>query len=202
MYSKLPNLVLGFHGCSRKTYEAVLYHHQDLRPSTNPYDWLGHGIYFWEHNYERALQWAEEQCKRKGRDDPAVIGAVISLGHCLNLTDSAFSAQVAHAYEYLCIQCESEGIPLPTNHGGNDLLLRELDCAVIQQLHIYNEMMERSDPNYRIFDSVRGIFAEGKPLYPGSQLYEKTHVQLCIRNKNCIKGYFAPQEVDEWMPVP
>lgn len=202
MYSRLPNWVLGFHGCSRVTYEAVLYRHEDLRPSTNTYDWLGHGIYFWEQNYERALQWAEEQCKRKGKGEPAVIGAVIDLGHCLNLTDSYFSAQVGHAYELLRLSCESEGVPLPTNHGGSDLLLRELDCAVIQQLHIYNELMARSDPQYKVFDSVRGIFAEGKPLYPGSQLYEKTHVQLCVRNTNCIKGYFNPHDINAYMPIP
>ena len=57
-----------------------------MKPSENTYDWLGHGIYFWEHNYQRALEWAQQSPKV---EHPAVIGAVIDLGYCLNLTDSA-----------------------------------------------------------------------------------------------------------------
>ncbi len=30
MYQTLPNLVLGFHGCNRETYEKVLYKHEEL----------------------------------------------------------------------------------------------------------------------------------------------------------------------------
>ncbi len=36
-----------------------------LRPSENDYDWLGHGVYFWENNEQRALQFAEEAARRK-----------------------------------------------------------------------------------------------------------------------------------------
>ena len=50
MYSKLPNLVIAFHGCDIETYENVLYKHQHLTSSNNDYDWLGNGIYFWEQN--------------------------------------------------------------------------------------------------------------------------------------------------------
>ena len=87
MYNKLPNLVIGFHGCSKSTYDKVIYHNQELKSSENSYDWLGHGIYFWEHNLQRAKEWAE----RRYKEDAAVIGAVIDLGTCLNLTDSASS---------------------------------------------------------------------------------------------------------------
>ena len=59
MYSKLPNLILGFHGCGKDTYEKVLYEHQHLKKSENEYDWLGNGIYFWENNYQRARDWAD-----------------------------------------------------------------------------------------------------------------------------------------------
>jgi hypothetical protein len=34
-----------------------------LRPSDNPYDWLGTGIYFWEANPLRALQFAQERAQ-------------------------------------------------------------------------------------------------------------------------------------------
>ena len=109
---------------------------------------------------------------------------------------------MANAYDYLCLYCESEGIPLPVNSGGTDLLRRDLDCAVIQQLHVFNELMARDDEDYQPFDSVRGAFSEGAPLYPGAQFFQKTHIQLCIRNENCIKGYFSPREPIIYQPMP
>ena len=59
IYDKLPNLVLGFHGCNQETYENVIHRHEHLKRSENAYDWLGNGIYFWENSYERAMEWAK-----------------------------------------------------------------------------------------------------------------------------------------------
>ena len=94
MYSNLPNLVLGFHGCDLDTYKNVLYKHNKLRASHNSYDWLGSGIYFWENSLDRAEEWAASYCSRYNKKhpdekpkEPAAIGAVISLGHCLDLAD-------------------------------------------------------------------------------------------------------------------
>lgn len=43
------------------------------------------------------------------------------------------------------------------------------------------------------------MFTEGKPLYPGAGFHEKSHIQICVRNPNCIKGYFRILEpLDEW----
>ena len=58
MYAKPSSWVVGFHGCSKETFESVLYKHEHVKPSNNPYDWLGNGSYFWENSYERALDWA------------------------------------------------------------------------------------------------------------------------------------------------
>lgn len=43
------------------------------------------------------------------------------------------------------------------------------------------------------FDSVRGAFTEGVPAYPGTQFGDKNHIQVCVRNKKCIKGFFLPR---------
>ena len=43
-----------------------------------------------------------------------------------------------------------------------------------------------------MFDSVRSAFIEGDELYPGSTFREKNHIQICVRNLACIKGYFWP----------
>lgn len=197
MYSNLPNLVLAFHGCDEETYKKVLYNHEPLLPSVNSYDWLGNGIYFWENSFPRAQEWAVAYCERnhkkypdKEKKRPAVIGAVIALGHCLNLTDYGSSEVLKNGYEILAYELSLHGKELPINKnvkGNGDLLLRELDCAVIQRIHQYNKEMHNKS-----YDSVRGVFLEGDPVYPESGIMEKSHVQLCIVNPNCIKGYFNP----------
>ena len=90
MYSSQPSFVLGFHGCDQAAAENVLDSNLNLRKSENSYDWLGHGIYFWENDPDRALLFAEENCQRTTSNvtDPAVIGAVIDLGCCLNLLEA------------------------------------------------------------------------------------------------------------------
>lgn len=187
MYKKLPNLVLGFHGCNKETYENVIVKGQDLKKSLNSYDWLGNGVYFWEQNYQRAYEWATN---RYGQEDAAVLGAVIDLGNCLNLTDSASSNILRIGYKILQLRCIITSNELPKNRPSkktSDVLLRDLDCAVIQQIHDFNKQNGKE-----MYDSVRGIFTEGEPPYPGSAFKEKTHVQICICNPNCIKGYFTP----------
>lgn len=186
MYQTLPNLVLGFHGCSRETYEKVLYRHEELNRSTNDYDWLGNGIYFWENSYERALEWAQTH---KSSETPSVIGAVINLGFCLNLSDYGCTQALSKAYEILRLESETTETKLPENGGKKEKPLRRLDCAVIERLHKLNR-----DLNRQGYDSVRGIFMEGDAIYPGSGILEKTHIQICVRNPNCIKGYFSPKE--------
>jgi len=92
------------------------------------------------------------------------------------------------------------GKPMPqnTNLGSStDLLLRKLDCAVIQTMHKINRFA-----NKRAYDSVRGVFWEGKPLYPNAGFAEKNHIQICVCNPNCIKGYFLPRGIDVNFPNP
>lgn len=187
-YAKLPNLVLGFHGCNQETFEKVLYKHEPLAQSQNRYDWLGHGIYFWENSYQRAFEWAARY------EHPAVIGAIIDLGYCLNLTDYYSTQILQNGYQNLVDDCRLLGLELPKNKNtknSKDWLLRDLDCAVIEHVHSFNRQN-----NFPAYDSVRGIFTEGKPAFPGAGFKEKTHVQLCIINPNCIKGYFAPIKTD------
>jgi hypothetical protein len=194
MYSKLPNLVIGFHGCEQESFDNVIMKKQSLKKSNNKYDWLGNGVYFWENSYERALEWASS------KKHPAVVGAIIDLGNCLNLTDYYSSEILKRGYELLKKKCEKAGIPVPCNkriHGSGDFLLRDLDCAVIEEIHLFNK-----ENNIPMYDSVRGVFTEGDVAFPGSCFLEKTHIQLCVVNPNCIKGYFNPLKTDEKYPLP
>jgi hypothetical protein len=88
MYSTRPGLVLGFHGCDEQVARKVLTGEELLKSSANNYDWLGHGIYFYE----------------------------------------------------------------------------------------------------------------GDELYPNAGFREKDHIQICVRNPNCIKGFFLPRNLDYSYP--
>lgn len=195
MYAKGSQRVLAFHGCDRSIGEALLNGRTELLHSENDYDWLGHGIYFWENDPKRALRYAHSIQKNRRAAKvsiliPFVIGAVIDMGHCLDLLDSNSLEILRQGYEIL----RSTGADLPKNKPigkESDLLLRHLDCAVIQTVHAFNEI-ENSPP----YDSVRGAFFEGKDLYPNAGFKEKTHIQVCVRNPNCMKGYFLPRELN------
>lgn len=197
LYSRRSNLIIGFHGCDKSIADKVLSGEEDLIPSTNDYDWLGNGIYFWENNETRALKYARDLMKRKNSSikEPAIIGAVIDLGYCMDLTDSLYLTELKEAYQVLLESLEILGKPMPENSDiGNstDKLMRRLDCAVIQTAHQINK-----DANEREYDSVKGVFWEGAPLYPNAGFTEKNHIQICVRNPNCIKGFFLPRKIDE-----
>lgn len=64
LYSRRSNLVVGFHGCDQSIANKIIEGKDDLIASTNDYDWLGHGIYFWENNELRALQYANDMMGR------------------------------------------------------------------------------------------------------------------------------------------
>lgn len=197
LYANRPNLTIGFHGCDQSVVDKVIAGKENLLASTNDYDWLGSGVYFWENNEERALEWAVELSKRPGSSvkQPAVIGAIIDLGYCFDLTDTAYLKELKKSYDFALEFSRISGIPMPVNKtlgNSTDLLLRKLDCYVIQTTHRINR-----EANKRAYDSVRGVFWEGKPLYPNAGFAEKNHIQICICNPNCIKGYFLPRNVDE-----
>jgi hypothetical protein len=177
--------VLGYHGCDRKVGERLLAGDR-FKASENDYDWLGPGIYFWEANPQRGIEFAKESAKRSPKNirKPYVIGAVIDLGHCLDLSTLAGIAMVRSAYTSLRASSDKSGDSLPTN--GSRLILRKLDCAVIRRVHSMIDEADEIEP----FDTVRGVFTEGEPAYPGAGFLEKTHIQIAVRDPSCIKGVF------------
>src|SRR5712691_4323686 len=74
--------IVGYHGCDAAVAAAVLAGQRRLKASANSYDWLGKGVYFWEHGPQRAYEWAIEQSRLSGRkiQEPSVLGARIDLG--------------------------------------------------------------------------------------------------------------------------
>lgn len=194
MYSSKPSFIYGFHGMDKDVALPILTKESNFNHSNNLYDWLGTGVYFWENNLERAIQYAEEDKKRKHSKikTPFVLGAILELGNCLDLLDQKHIDFLKFSHDELIKALKKDNKPIPQNQafGSNDFDFkkRELDCAVIRHAH------ELAKKEGKFFDSVRSAFVEGNPLYPGAKFHEKNHIQIAIINPNCIKGIFLPRE--------
>jgi hypothetical protein len=185
--NRFARIIVGYHGCSEQFARNILVGKQPIanwKPSDNKWDWLGRGIYFWEHSTERALRWAHEKYHGR-RDQPAVIGAIIQLGTCFDLTNEGFAGILEGSFKELSRDFEDEGLELPTNNkaGGKR---RELDCLAI------NDFLQRQERVGWCYDSVRGAFLEGPPVFAGTTISKETHIQVVVRNPACILGVFRP----------
>ena len=54
------------------------------------------------------------------------------------------------------------------------------------------DLVDRDDPSLYGYQTVRGVFVEGEPAYDGAGIYTRTHVQIAVRDRACILGYFLP----------
>ncbi len=193
LYKVLPSFVLGFHGCDESIGESVLAGSvTHLSKSDNTYDWLGTGIYFWEANPQRAFEFASQVVKdgkvSKGKiKKPFVLGAIIDLRRCFNLIDSDALLELREGS--LLALSAAHATNLRLQNKGEGLNLRYLDRAAIEAVHGF-----RKEKGFHEYDTVRSAFWEGQELYPSAGFREKNHIQLCVRNIDCIKGYFRPIE--------
>ncbi len=199
MYKVKENLIFGFHGCDQSLCDSLVNGtSKKLNYSENQYDWLGKGMYFWENDPDRALQWAimlkeHSQNSKQQIEKPAVLGAVICLGNCLDFTEQENLQKLKEHYESVKTVFESKGLSLPENKFGKDRLKRELDCFLINSL-VAKQKEENPENAY---DSVRGVFFEGNELYPTAGFREKDHIQIAILNPNCIKAFFKVRKEDK-----
>lgn len=192
VYEYQPSFILGFHGCEKSVGESILSGDElHLKPSEKAWDWLGGGIYFWEGNLARAWEWAYDRKDRGKIKEPYVIGAIIDLRHCLDLFDRQAMNQLVATHATVRAMFRKRGDPLPKNMGKTpDKAGRNLDCLVMNNLHDFRK--GSGQPEY---DSVRGPFLEGKPIYRGAGFRSHSHIQICVRKTDCIKGYFKPMQL-------
>jgi hypothetical protein len=188
--------VIGFHSCDREVGLKLLNGKEEIIPSTNDWDWLGPGSYFWEGDPSRSLSYATEnaqgiQKNKKAAETPFVLGAIIELGNCLNLVETESLTILSEAYNKLVDVMSKSGLPMPVNKGDN----RALDCSVIKFIHQSNK-----DESKIPYDTIRCAFPEGKEAYPGAMITSRLHVQICVCNSDSIKGYFLPKPIEKYNP--
>jgi hypothetical protein len=126
--------VIGYHACSRVYAEEIgsgKVKIDEWRFSTNKYDWLGDGIYFWEDGLRRAREWARDFVE--GR--PGIVRAEIDLGRCLDLAETENLDLIREMHARIVARYRAKGWRVPTNReltigkGYRRTLLRWLDNA-------------------------------------------------------------------------
>ena len=165
--------IIGYHGTTSEIAERLV-NGEPFTASSNNDDWFGTGIYFWEYAPKQAWWWAENF---KKNTEPAVVGAVIRLGHCLDLLDP-LNVKILQEFHNKTLETwNSLGEPIPKN--GNQH--KNLDCAVFNLF--YNEAHTRP------IETARAVYVptqSNKRAWPRSWIYEQAHIQICIRNPENI----------------
>jgi hypothetical protein len=191
-----PFQVVGFHGCDKEVGLNVVNGRTKLKASNNIWDWLGEGIYFWEQNPLRALEYAIESSTKKQFNKipirtPFVIGALIELGNCLNLIELESLAILKEAYLGLGEIYLDAGKEMLKNESNN----RKLDSAVFKHLH-----KSREENDAIPFDTIRCAFNEGELIYPGANFTTRLHMEISVINHEMIHGYYLPYPLEKYDP--
>ncbi|HEV7299734.1 MAG TPA: hypothetical protein VGN72_10245 [Tepidisphaeraceae bacterium] len=172
-------LAIGFHGTRRKTVESLL-RGRVFDPSENTDDWLGHGIYFWEHAPQQAWWWAE---RRYGKE-AAVVGAVLRLGQCIDLLDPKNAELLELQYQKVAADFKASGLRLPQNANNH----KYLDCLVFNQLFV-----DLASAGFDV-ETVRAVFVPTGPrqrVWSRSGIFHGAHIQLCVRESKNIIGVWS-----------
>jgi hypothetical protein len=169
--------VYGYHGTSRSRAEQIMT--EGFQPSTNGYDWLGTGVYFWQDAPNHAWHWA----KQKHPNEPAVIKSRLRLDStCIDLLDMSNPSNPdfwLDSYNRFTELCRRAGQSLPTQNP--DIPgKRYLDCAFFDYVRT---SVFKSDPR----GAVRSAFVEGKRIFPNSAIHDQTHVQIVIIDLGLIE---------------
>jgi hypothetical protein len=167
-----PIVVTGYHGTSLEAAEDIL--REGFKPSRRPWEWLGHGIYFWQDAPIRAFEWATEWLGQKGYVGPiAVVAAEINLSGFVDLLDQqgmrllrTFAEKVNGRPEFASL--------------ANRPPVNRLDCALFN-FATYVLSLD----GVRV-SGYRAAVVEGKPLTLNSPIHELSHVQLAVIERDVI----------------
>jgi hypothetical protein len=174
-----PIELVGYHGTNMESARQIL--QTGFTPSRNNYDWLGKGVYFWQDAPYRAWHWAGGYCKKNG-GDPAVIRSLVKIrrDEFMDLLDYSqdpnWANYLSRTHQYLQQQTSSV---LPPNKRASGY--HALDRLVLDTL--IEDILRPVDLNIL---AVRACFQEGEEIYPGSAIYNKSHIQIAVRDISSI----------------
>lgn len=168
-YRDYHRTVVGYHGTTVELADRLV-NGEAFEESKKPYEWLGEGVYFWEYAPKQAWWWTRDLRKNP---EPAVVGAMIRLGNCLDLLDPANVWSLREVYDDIMSKWPV-GVPVPQNVRDK----RNLDCVIL------NSVYSQSDGTDTPIETSRGVFVptdKAKRVWKGSWIYDEAHIQICVR---------------------
>jgi hypothetical protein len=183
--------VVGYHGTKRSVALRVVSGEASILRSENEYDWLANGVYYWEYAPKQAWEWAEQK-RRNGKwdqnEEVAVIASMIRLGFCFDFLDPDNVRELVKYYDEYLVFCKTFGRSPQRNFQHR----KYLDCAVFQ--FAYRAFELDGTP----VDSARAVYvptkSEGR-VWKSSWVHKDSHIQLCVRNDDCILGSWLAKTV-------
>jgi hypothetical protein len=171
--------LVGYHGTNYQAAISIL--ENGFKPSTKKDDWLGEGAYFWQDAPYRAWDWAT---RHHENDEPTVIQSIIIMKReeCIDLLDfmpGGGWAELLNTAHKSLQECQD----LPTQRIGKAPAPHPLDKIVIDYL-IKNILAKNGIKTV----AVRAAFEEGKEIFSGSALYDRTHIQVSVRDNSIIQS--------------
>lgn len=160
----------GFHGTTELAGRRIL--EDGFSVSQNDYDWLGDGIYFFQDAPQLALDWA----RQKSTAFPCVLEAHILIKDFIDLLDPKWSTWLANVHDRYVIELKAAKKLAPMQRGG----AHRLDRAVLNYA-----VAVRTAEGYHV-GGIRGAFVEGRPVFPNSALFTKSHIQIAVRDRSYI----------------
>ncbi|HZL38444.1 MAG TPA: hypothetical protein VFC78_24230 [Tepidisphaeraceae bacterium] len=164
--------VIGYHGTTAEAAEKLVDGDQ-FNASSNDDDWFGKGIYFWEYAPKQAWWWTT---KLKRMKQPAVVGAIVRLGHCLDLLDPTNVLTLKQFHDETLLKWKAANIAIPKN--GNQH--KNLDCALFNLFY---------DQSRVPIETARAVYVpteSSKRAWKRSWIYEEAHIQICVRQPKNI----------------
>jgi hypothetical protein len=169
---------IGYHGTNSDAAERILSTRFDI--SRNEYDWLGDGAYFFQDAPVRAMEWA----RQRFGENAAVVGAEIDLTDCVDLLDIPWERVIVRTFERYVEHLTQSGLPIPQQSRG----AHRMDRGVL------NYLVDRMAASRMYMRSVRAVFPEGEPIFPGSALLSRAHVQIAVRDPAAVLRMWRQKE--------
>ena len=165
-----PIQVTGYHGTTLPRAQKILA--EGFTLSQNAWEWLGDGVYFWQDAPHRAYEWGRDWASRRGIEgDPVVLAAEITLDSYVDLLDVKFTELIGP----LAIKFR-DSLGEDTSHLKNIYPVHRLDCR------FFNFVSEVSESSGYKVNGFRAAIVEGDSVMPGSPVYDRSHVQIAVRN--------------------
>ncbi len=171
--------VVGYHGTRLETARKIVLRKTDFRWSRNEDDWLGHGVYFWEHAPKQALAWARQRYAKGAKI--AVVGAMIRLGRCFDLLEPS-NVEVLRGF--------GEDHDRAARDAGSSVR-QNANARKFRDCSVFEYATAALDEAGVDVESVRAVFVPSGArdrVWTRSGLFRGAHIQLCVRHRKNILG--------------